>query len=193
MRPMVALVLAVCFAVPGVPLRADGPVARSVTAHARRLAADRAVSADAARPTGAVELRWSELAPVIAGQDVTLQLSDGSAVRGEVLVVRDDALVIARPASRGRTAGDGAEAIIQRTLLQTITVRKTRGSWGRHLGTVIGVLNGVVLGGYIAGSLADSAETGVPLFLALASGMTMAGYYTGRRLDERLTVIRVVP
>ena len=77
--------------------------------------------------------------------------------------------------------------------MQRIIVRKTTGAWGRHLGTVIGVMTGLLVGGYVTGQVADSAGVGIPLFLTLASGMTVAGYYTGRQLDTRVTVIRVVP
>ena len=41
-----------------------------------------------------LELKWSELAPLISSHVVQLTLSTGGTVRGEVATVRDDSLVI---------------------------------------------------------------------------------------------------
>ncbi len=40
------------------------------------------------------EIRWNELATLIAGQQVTIPLPGGGAVAGEVLSVRDDSLML---------------------------------------------------------------------------------------------------
>jgi hypothetical protein len=41
--------------------------------------------------TNAIVLRWEELSGVAVGKDVDLHLTDGTRVRGELLVVRPDA------------------------------------------------------------------------------------------------------
>jgi hypothetical protein len=192
MKPLVPLVVAACVSIHGVPVCAEGPLARSVTRQATQLAAGAAPPSSPGRTAGSIDLRWAELAPVVVGQEVTVRLLDGSAMGGEVLVVREDALVVSRPSHARGDASSGANAIVQRSNLHTITLRKITGG-RRHLGTVLGVLNGVVIGGYVSGNVADSAGTGIPLFLAIASAITVAGYYTGRQLDTRVTVIRVVP
>ncbi len=38
-----------------------------------------------------------------------------------------------------------------------------------------------------------TAGKGIPTFLAISSGMSLGGYYLGRGLDRRTTLIRVVP
>jgi hypothetical protein len=60
------------------------------------------------------------------------------------------------------------------------------------MGTVVGVLTGLVLGGYTA-SHTNSAGAGIPVFLGIASGVSIAGYYTGKELDLRITLIKIVP
>ena len=192
MRPLAPLALALCLGVSGTSVVAQGPLARSVTAEATRLAAGAEPRLDCHEHTDGIEVRWSELAPLIVGRDVTVRLADGSSFRGELLVVRDDALVVAGAGRTAAKAVNGSGAI-ERSLVQRIIVRKTTGAWGRHLGTVIGVMTGLLVGGYVTGQVADSAGVGSPLFLTLASGMTVAGYYTGRQLDTRVTVIRIVP
>jgi hypothetical protein len=49
------------------------------------------------------ELRWSELAPLVAGKRVEISLVDGSRVKGEALAVRDDTLVMDIRGSSGPT------------------------------------------------------------------------------------------
>ena len=193
MRPLVSLALALCLGVSSTSVVAQGPLARSVTAEATRLAAAPAPQLDHHEHTDGIEVRWSELAPLIVGRDVTVRLADGSSVRGEILVVREDALVVARAGRTAAKAVSGSDGAIDKSLVQRITVRKTTGAWGRHLGVVIGVMTGLLVGGYVTGQVADSAGVGIPMFLTLASGITVAGYYTGRQLDTRVTVIRVVP
>jgi hypothetical protein len=144
-------------------------------------------SSEASR-TGALSLRWNELAPVIQGQRVAVSLTDGRTVRGEVMAVRDDALVV--DISRGSVPGDGT---IPRASVTTIRLKRTPGGWGRHLGTVLGVLSGLVIGGWVTAETTDSAGTGIPLFLGVASAMTVGGYYAGKQLDQKETVIQVVP
>jgi hypothetical protein len=57
----------------------------------------------------------------------------------------------------------------------------------------VGVLSGVVLGGYVAAVTADSAGAGIATFLGIASAGTVGGYYVGKRLDKQVTLIKIVP
>ncbi len=167
MRCVVAIVLA-CLAVSGVPIAAQ-------------------TSAGNPPRAGVLSLRWSELAPMIQGQHVTVGLANGADVSGDVVAVRDDALVM--DVSRGSLTG----GTIPRDSVTTLRFKRSKGSGVRTLGTVIGVLSGVVLGGWASAEAADSAGTGIPLFLGVASGITIAGYYAGKRLDQKETVIQIVP
>jgi hypothetical protein len=57
----------------------------------------------------------------------------------------------------------------------------------------VGVLSGVVLGGYVAAVTADSAGAGISTFLGIASAGTVGGYYVGKQLDKQVTLIKIVP
>ena len=127
-----------------------------------------------------VELRWSELAPLIQSRRVELTLVDGAKLKGEAVVVREDSIVM-------------GNASIPRSSVSLIKLQRTRGSWGRKLGTVIGVLSGLVVGGYVTAVATNSAGAGIPLFLGMASGVTLGGYYIGRGIDYRTTLIKVAP
>ena len=41
-----------------------------------------------------LELKWGELSPIIGGQQVQLVLPEGTAIKGEAVAVREEALVL---------------------------------------------------------------------------------------------------
>jgi hypothetical protein len=69
----------------------------------------------------------------------------------------------------------------------------TREAGGRWGGTTFGVLSGVVVGGYVAGTTQNDVGPGVAVFLVIASAMSVGGYLLGKSADQRSTTIRVVP
>ena len=140
-----------------------------------------------------LELKWTELAPMIMGQSIELELKLGSRVKGEAVVVRGDSLVMnVRKVSGAKTYPIGS-AEIPRSDISLIRVERTRGVWGRKLGTRIGTLAGLAVGAYVAGTTARSAGAAIPLFVVIASAATLGGYYAGRGADKRVTTIRIMP
>lgn len=138
-----------------------------------------------------LELTWDELSPVVRGHVVELFVS-GTTITGEVISVRDDALLMdVRHTSDENAFGRGS-VTIPRTSIGQMRVRVSRGSWGRNLGTTIGVISGVIGGLWIAANVADTAEVGIPLWVGLASGMTLGGYQLGKAADSRTIAIRVI-
>lgn len=198
MKSALSPALIVCLVVSGVPLAAQSPLLRTITREADRVAAEQATQSRVPPPAlgsggRPVELRWNELAPLIHRKSVALILTSGITVRGEAMVVRDDALVLDVAGSSNSTAYPKGNSTIPRASVAMIRLERMRGSWGRNLGTTIGLLSGLMIGGYVTAQVADSAGTGIPVFLALASGMTVAGYYSGKGLDRKVTLIRIVP
>lgn len=140
-----------------------------------------------------LEMKWGELAPFVTGHPVTVTLSDGTAVKGEAIAVRDDAMLLdVSSAAKGYPKGSGS---ITRNSIALIDLQRTKGSWGRALGTVIGVLGGISLGAYVdAKNLWTSSagqETGT--FVGIAGAGAVAGYFAGRGIDKRITHIKIVP
>jgi outer membrane lipoprotein SlyB len=144
----------------------------------------------ASRP---LELKWGELSPIIGGQRVQLVLPGGTTIKGEAIAVREEALVMDVKGTSNAKAYPKGSATIPRASVTLIQVERRRGAWGRKLGTVVGVLCGVVLGGYVAAVTADSAGAGIATFLGIASAGTVGGYYVGKRLDKQVTLIKIVP
>lgn len=140
-----------------------------------------------------VELRWNELASMIVGHQVEAVLADGAVLSGEAVTVRETALVMDVKEVHGAHEYQRGSATIPRAEVTLIKVQRTRGSWGRSMGTVVGVLSGVSVGSYVAAFHTSSASAGIPTFVGMASGMSLSGYYIGRQLDRRLTLIRIIP
>jgi hypothetical protein len=140
-----------------------------------------------------LELKWNELSSMIAGHRVELTLPEGATIQGEAVAVREDTLVIDVQKSSGAKAYPKGSATIPRASVNLIKLERARGSAGRTLGTIGGVLTGLVVGGYTAAVATDNASTAIPLFLGMATGISIAGYYLGRAADRRVTLIRVVP
>jgi hypothetical protein len=118
-----------------------------------------------------LEMKWNELAPMIVGHRVALILTDSTTVKGYA-------------------KGSGS---IPRSSLALIDLERRRGAWGRTMGTVIGVLGGMTLGGYVAAKRADLGGASIAIFLVIASAVSVLGYYAGRELDKQVTHIKVVP
>jgi hypothetical protein len=140
-----------------------------------------------------LEMKWSELSPMVTGHRVTVTLSDGTAVKGEAITVREDALLLdVAIAMKGYPKGSGS---IPRNSIALIDVERSRGSWGKGMGTIIGVLGGMSLGVYIIAKnvfkMSGGQATGT--FVGVAAAGAIAGYFTGRAIDKRVTHIRIIP
>src|SRR5882724_3002971 len=105
--------------------------------------------ADGRAESKPLELRWTELAPVIQGRRIQLTLAQGARLDGQAVVVREDSLVMEVRKVSGSVAYGKGSATIPRETVTLIKLRGTRGSWGKNLGSVLGVLSGVVIGTYV--------------------------------------------
>lgn len=140
-----------------------------------------------------LELKWNELAGTIVGHPVEVTLPDGARIKGEAAYVRDTELVVDVTNTSDRVKHPKGNATIPRESVTTLKVERGRGSWGRGLGTTIGVLTGLTLGGYTGGTASDSAAVVIPIFLGIATGTSVLGYKLGREIDKKMTVIKVIP
>jgi hypothetical protein len=137
------------------------------------------------------EIRWNELAGLIAGKDVTIPLPGGGAIEGEALSVRDDCVMVdIRRASEPARYPKGPTAIPRAGIVE-IRVVERRGSGGRVLGSVVGALLGIVAGGEAVVHGVDSEAAGVTVFTATAVACTVGGYLAGRTVDRRTRVLRI--
>ncbi len=139
-----------------------------------------------------LELKWNELASMIVGHHVEVSLAEHGTVQGEAVSVRQDTLVIDVAKSSGPKPYPAGNGEIPRSDIGLIKLQRTRGAWGRTLGTVIGVVAGLGGGGYAAAHT-DSAGAAIGVLVAVTSATAVGGYYAGRSIDRRVTLIRVIP
>lgn len=140
-----------------------------------------------------VEVRWTELSPLILGKKVMLVLPGAVSVTGEAVAVRDDNLKIKIQKTSDNKAFPKGIAEIPRASVTTLQLGETKHVGGRAVGLVVGMLGGMVAGGEIAAHSDMREGAAVGTFLGVAVGGTVAGYYAGKSLDSHTTVIRIVP
>ena len=143
--------------------------------------------------SGPIELKWSELSFHIQGRDIGLVLPDGTSLNGEVEAVREDALVLNVKNTSAAAAHPRGNAVIPKDSVNVLTIKESRGRWGRKIGVALGSITGVTLGGYVAGTHANSAAAGLSTFLVITGAGTLAGYFLGKSADRRVKQVRVVP
>src|SRR6266481_5364177 len=110
----------------------------------------RACQSMAMAESGAVELKWSELSFHIQGRDIELTLPDGTSLNGEVEAVREDALVLNVKNTSAAATHPKGNAVIPRGSVNALTIKESRGRWGRKIGVALGSTTGLTLGGYVA-------------------------------------------
>jgi len=143
--------------------------------------------------TAPVELKWSELSFHVQGRDITLVLPDGASVSGEVEAVREDALVLNIKKTSSSNAHPKGNAVIARASVSVLSLKETRGKWGRTVGVALGTITGAGLGGYVAVNGSQSAGAGLTTFIAITAAGTLAGYFLGKTADGRGKLIRIIP
>jgi hypothetical protein len=140
-----------------------------------------------------LELTWSEVGPRIQGKHIQLTLPGGATLRGEVAVVREDALVLDVKTTSDAGAYPKGSATIARASVNVLSMTETKSKYGRKLGQGLGTLAGVLAGGYVAGTTASSPGAGLAIFGGLAGAGVLVGYFLGRHADDKTTLILIVP
>ena len=135
--------------------------------------------------TKAVEIKWSELSSLVTGHAIEFTTKEGVSLKGDVVAVRPEELVLnVRRSSNPKLTPIGG-AVIARASLDSFRLVRTRGKWGRSVGTTLGVVSGLTLGGY--------AAAGIATFLVITGAVTVAGHYLGRSADRKTTSFQIVP
>jgi hypothetical protein len=141
-------------------------------------------------------LKWRDLGPRIVDETVALVLPDGTSVRGKARAVDSAGLHLrVTKTSNKRVMPQGEQVIPRRSVsVLHMTEYRTAGRWAATLGAmaVAGTIAGVKIGG--AGLYEGTVVYIVPaVAVAGTLGAGVGGYYFGKALDKRVTVIRVVP
>lgn len=137
--------------------------------------------------TVGMPLKWSELSPVITGHSVQLNLNKDVTIKGKVLEVMPDAMVVDVSSSSNSKAYAKGRREIPRTSVALISLTRMNGKKGRTIGALVGVGIGIP-GGWFTGHL-QGAKGGV-IGAALTVGFC---YLIGWAHDRQTIVIRILP
>jgi len=139
-----------------------------------------------------LQLKWSEIIAFVGHNKIELTLRDGTVVSGEAVTTRDDSLVMSVSGSTSVGPYTSGSAAVPRQEIASIKVKRGRGTFGRSMGLAVGVISGLGLGGY-AGGHANSAGAALSIFVAITAGAAVSGALLGRKLDQRVTLVVIVP
>jgi hypothetical protein len=140
-----------------------------------------------------VQLKWTELGAIAIGHDARLVLPGGAVLRGEIQAIRDDSVVMVVAKTSDPKAFPKGQNSIPRGSVTVVEVMKVRGIAGRVIGTTAGVLVGLAIPGEIIAHGNVPEGSAIAVILVGTIGTTVAGYFSGRAADRRVTRIRIVP
>jgi hypothetical protein len=142
--------------------------------------------------TNPLELKWEELTPLVVGNQVEIELRDGTTVSGEAITFRPDSVVINTKKSSGRKLMPQSSMNVPREAILRMKVEHYSGGWGRGIGKTLGVVTGLGLGGY-AGAHTGSPGAAVATLLGITAASTIIGHHIGKSSDRKFVSIIVVP
>jgi hypothetical protein len=141
-----------------------------------------------------VEVRWEELGGLISGKKISLLVPGGASIEGNVASVRADSLMLSIAKSSDVRAYPKRETSIPRASVSTVRLLEMR-IIGRVAGTVIGAAIGlgiavaIALGNGILKKESGGQTAGAVIGIV---GLPVAGFFIGRSLDRRVTLIKVI-
>ena len=145
-----------------------------------------------------VQLAWSEVSPLIEGQEIALVLPDATHLQGKVLAVRPDSLDLDVKKTANSRLHPKGQTSIPRSSVSLIELRKMRKfPIGAIAGGVAGVVGGAFLGAItgwgIAGDTGDFPAGAVLGSQVGAVAGAVVGGRVGHNLDRRNTLIKIIP
>ncbi len=138
------------------------------------------------------ELTWDELAAFVVEKQISTVLPDGAKLRGEVLAVRPEALVLDVQKSSRKKIHPLGQTEIARTDISEISVIRHQAAIFRVFGGVLGGIGGLFASTGIA-IATDSAAVAIPAVILLIPASAVAGYYAGKLADRRISHITIRP
>ena len=150
--------------------------------------------AGAARAAAQLQLPWSELGAHVAKGKVALVLPDGTHIEGKVFSVEPEGLRLDVTKTSDRKLHPKGPRLIPRQSVSFLRVIEYR-----HVARVVCALGAVAAAGLITAAGSRDLYEGSVLIIvpavgaAGAAGLGVAGYYAGKRLDRKVTEIRIVP
>ena len=139
-----------------------------------------------------VEIAWNELASLVVDQKISTVLPGGIKLRGDVLAVRPDCLVVDVQKTSNRKLYPPGQTEIPRSSVGELKIIRQRSAAMRIVGGILGAIGGLAAASWI-GVAADSAAVLGPLLILLIPLSAVGGYYAGKLADTYTTTIAIRP
>jgi hypothetical protein len=152
-------------------------------------------SAGAAAAVKRVDTAWTDLGGLISSRKVSLVLPDGAAIEGRAVSIRPDTLTMSISKTSDPRAHPKGTASVPRASITTLQLLEMSVR-GRVIGTALGVVGGLAVGAGIvlANGLFAKTSTGQNAGACVAIfGLPVAGFFAGRALDRKVTLIKITP
>lgn len=137
------------------------------------------------------ERKWAELAPLIERRQVQLTLPDAVTIRGEVVGVRNDTLILNIKRTTNHVMHPKGHASIPRASVTLIELQQPSRGGRRIFGAILGAA--AVVGLYAVAPQPSSRGTAAVTIAAIGSSGAFMGYFIGKTLDRPGTLIKIVP
>lgn len=130
-------------------------------------------------------LKWNELQGAVAQREATVVTTDNKQFKGVITSVGEDAVLMER-APGGR---------VERAAIREVRVRQVKGprraifSAGAGAGAALGLLPWAISDSRV--NVSDGKR--IAQWAGITAAATLAGYFIGRQLDTKETVIRIAP
>jgi len=137
-----------------------------------------------------IELHWNDLEPFVAGGRIATVLPGGAVLQGRAVTVNENALVMDVSKSSDKKTYPKGRTAIPRDQITTLRLRETKGTIGRIALTLAGIFGTSAAGAVAIGDRDPDGFAAVVLGAMVAGGV--GGYYLGRKIDRKTTVIKVL-
>jgi len=132
------------------------------------------------------QIAWSDL-PTVFNKNIRIVMPDGTQIEGQAVALETDALAVQVTKTTNANDYPKGRLLVPRATLQAFDIHRPTFYW-RIIGVFVGSVGGAVAGVGISATHYGRTSSGAPMVAtAVAVVVPVAGYYLGKRADQRVT------
>jgi hypothetical protein len=132
------------------------------------------------------QITWNDLSMILQ-KKLQIVMPDGTRIEGKALAVETDALALQVTKTTNANAYPSGTLLVPRATLKAFDIQRPSYYW-RVIGVFVGSVGGAVAGVGIGATHFGRTTSGGPWAAGAAAAVVpVAGYYLGKRADQRVT------
>ena len=132
------------------------------------------------------QIAWNDLSAILA-KNVRIVMPDGTRIEGKAVALESDALAVQVTKTTNVNDYPKGRLLVPRATLQAFDIHRPTFYW-RVIGVFVGAVGGAVAGVGISATHFGRTSSGGPVAATAAAVVVpVAGYYLGKRADQRVT------